>query len=74
LGDQFEVLEQNMLGDDGFGNALGRISKIEVAFGLTDLATVTPPSPPSAKRNSQGLNPGVGPSNRQVALPAAARI
>jgi hypothetical protein len=31
---------------DGFDDALERIKGIEAAFGLPDLAAVTPPTPP----------------------------
>jgi hemerythrin-like domain-containing protein len=46
MGEKFEDLEKKMFGHDGFEDALGRITKIEAAFGLSDLAAVTPPAPP----------------------------
>lgn len=46
LSDQFEDLEHKMFGEDGFEDALTRIASIEQAFGLTDLAALTPPAPP----------------------------
>jgi hemerythrin-like domain-containing protein len=46
LSDQFEDLEHKMFGKDGFEDALSRIASIEQAFGLTDLAAMTPPAPP----------------------------
>lgn len=48
MGEQFEELERRMFGHDGFDDALDRITKIEVAFGLGDLAAVTAPPPPAA--------------------------
>jgi hemerythrin-like domain-containing protein len=47
MGEQFEDLEQRMFGHDGFDDALDRIVKIEAAFGLSDLAAVTAPPPPT---------------------------
>jgi hemerythrin-like domain-containing protein len=47
MGEQFEDLEQRMFGHDGFDDALDRIAKIEAAFGLSDLASVTAPPPPA---------------------------
>ena len=46
LSDQFEDLEHKMFGKDGFEDALTRIASIEQAFGLNDLAALTPPAPP----------------------------
>lgn len=46
LSDQFEDLEHKMFGKDGFEDALTRIASIEQAFGLTDLAAMTPAPPP----------------------------
>jgi hemerythrin-like domain-containing protein len=48
MGEKFEDLEKKMFGRDGFEDALGRITRIEAAFGLSDLAAVTPPPPPAA--------------------------
>jgi len=48
MGERFEELEHKMFGHDGFADARARIVKIEAAFGLTDLATVTAPPPPAA--------------------------
>lgn len=48
MGAQFEDLERKMLGPDGFEDALKRIAGIETSFGLSDLATVTAPPPPTA--------------------------
>jgi len=47
-GDQFEELEHKMFGHDGFEDARNKIAKIEVAFGLNDIATVTAPAPPQS--------------------------
>jgi hemerythrin-like domain-containing protein len=46
LTEQFEELEHRMFGEDGYEDALERISAIEDAFGLSDLAKFTPPPPP----------------------------
>jgi hemerythrin-like domain-containing protein len=46
MGEKFEEIEHKTFGHDGFDDALERIKHIEAAFGLTDLAAVTPPSPP----------------------------
>jgi hypothetical protein len=43
MGDRFEDIEQRTFGHDGFEDARARITRIEDAFGLADLATVTPP-------------------------------
>jgi len=46
LADQFEDIEHRMFGKDGFDDAEEKISKIEDALGLSDLAQFTPPAPP----------------------------
>ncbi len=46
LSEQFEEIEQRMLGKDGFEDAVDRIEKAEQAFGLADLAKLTAPPPP----------------------------
>jgi len=48
MGDKFEDIEQDQLGEDGFENALAQIGDIESALGLDDLAQFTPPPPPAA--------------------------
>jgi len=42
LGDQFEDKEKQMLGDHGFEHAVEDVAKLEQAFGLDDLAKLTP--------------------------------
>lgn len=42
LGDQFEDKEKQMLGDHGFEHAVEEVAKLEQAFGLHDLAKLTP--------------------------------
>jgi len=42
LGDQFEDKEKQMLGDHGFEHAVEQVAKLEQAFGLDDLAALTP--------------------------------
>ena len=46
LSDQFEEIEHKMFGKDGFDDAEQTISRIEIAFGLSDLSQFTPPPPP----------------------------
>ena len=42
LGDQFEDKEKEMLGDHGFEHAVADVVKLEEAFGVHDLAKLTP--------------------------------
>jgi hemerythrin-like domain-containing protein len=42
LGDQFEDKEKQMLGDHGFERAVDEVARLEQAFGLDDLARLTP--------------------------------
>jgi hemerythrin-like domain-containing protein len=42
LGDQFEDIEKQTLGEGGFERAVADVAAIEEAFGLADLATFTP--------------------------------
>jgi hemerythrin-like domain-containing protein len=46
LTDQFEDLEHEMFGKDGFEDALKKIAAIEQSFGLGDLDSLTAPPPP----------------------------
>jgi hemerythrin-like domain-containing protein len=46
MGDKFEDIERKTFGHDGFGDALKQIAAIEAEFGLSDLTTLTAPSPP----------------------------
>ena len=46
LTEQFEDLEHQLFGKDGFEEALTRIASIEQVFGLSDLGTLTAPVPP----------------------------
>ncbi len=48
LADKFEDIEHEKFGKDGFEDAVARISRIEQAFGLGDLALFTAPPPPAA--------------------------
>jgi hemerythrin-like domain-containing protein len=41
LGEQFEERETQMLGDHGFEHAVEQVARLEAAFGLDDLATLT---------------------------------
>ena len=42
MGDQFEDKETQMLGDHGFEHAVAEVAKLEQAFGVDDLAKLTP--------------------------------
>ena len=42
LGDQFEAKETQMLGEHGFEHAVADVAKLEQAFGVADLAKLTP--------------------------------
>lgn len=42
LGEQFEDREKQVLGDQGFEHAVEEIAGLEQAFGLDDLARLTP--------------------------------
>lgn len=42
LGDQFEDKETQMLGEHGFEHAVADVAKLEQAFGVADLAKLTP--------------------------------
>jgi hemerythrin-like domain-containing protein len=42
LGDEFEDKEKQMLGDHGFEHAVADVAKLEQAFGVADLAKLTP--------------------------------
>lgn len=45
MNDKFEDIERQMLGENGFENAVRQISDIETELGLTDLAQFTAPRP-----------------------------
>ena len=49
LTDRFEELEHQMFGEDGFEDAVARISAIEETLGIADLAAFTAPVPPNAQ-------------------------
>jgi hemerythrin-like domain-containing protein len=42
LGEQFEDEEKQMLGDQGFEHAVAEVARLEHAFGVDDLAKLTP--------------------------------
>ncbi|HTL36565.1 MAG TPA: hypothetical protein VL326_25705, partial [Kofleriaceae bacterium] len=42
LGEQFEDRETQMLGDHGFERAVDEVATLEKAFGVDDLALLTP--------------------------------
>jgi hemerythrin-like domain-containing protein len=48
LGDQFEEIEQQQFGKEGFDTTVDEIAAIESALGYGDLAQFTAPLPPSA--------------------------
>lgn len=46
LSEEFEELEHRLFGEDGFEDAVKRISDVEQTFGLADLSALTAPPPP----------------------------
>lgn len=46
LGDQFEDIEKQQFGHDGFDDAVRQISDIERAYGFSDIGQFTAPPPP----------------------------
>ncbi len=46
MGEQFESIEKQVFGHDGFEDALKKITKIEEELGLSDIAQFTMPTPP----------------------------
>lgn len=50
LSEQFEELEHQLFGDDGFDDAAKRVAEAERAFGLADLNALTAPAPPESNR------------------------
>jgi hemerythrin-like domain-containing protein len=50
MGEQFESIEKQVFGRDGFEYALKQITEIEAALGLSDIAQFTMPPPPKVAR------------------------
>lgn len=48
MGDQFEEIERQQFGKDGFEDAVKQIGQVEQALGFADLAQFTAPPPPKA--------------------------
>jgi hypothetical protein len=46
MGGKFEDIEHATFGKDGFDDTADRITAIEAALGLSDLAKLTAPAPP----------------------------
>jgi hypothetical protein len=46
FGEQFEAIEKQQFGHDGFEDAVRTIAQIEQRLGYADLAQFTPPPPP----------------------------
>lgn len=46
MGEQFESIEKQVFGHDGFDDALKKITKIEEELGISDIAQFTMPKPP----------------------------
>lgn len=46
MGEQFESIEKQVFGHDGFEDALKKISKIEEELGMADISRFTMPAPP----------------------------
>jgi hemerythrin-like domain-containing protein len=51
MGEQFERIEKQVFGHDGFEDALRQIEEIEREMGLSDLAALTMPAPPGRAGN-----------------------
>jgi len=49
LGEQFEEIEQQQFGEDGFEAALRRMAEIEESLNLANLGLFTAPTPPKGK-------------------------
>ena len=49
ISDDFEAIEQQEFGKDGFEDAVKRIADIEASLGLADLGQFTAPPPPATK-------------------------
>ena len=49
LGAQFEEIEHDQFGDDGFEMALKRMAEIETSLGMSNLEMFTAPAPPKSK-------------------------
>jgi len=49
ISDDFEVIEQQEFGKDGFEDAVKKIADIEASLGLADLGQFTAPPPPATK-------------------------
>jgi hypothetical protein len=49
LGEQFEEIEQEQFGEDGFEAALRRMAEIEESLSLANLGMFTAPAPPTRK-------------------------
>lgn len=47
LGEKFEDIEKKQFGGDGFDMAVDKVAQAEQALGIADLATFTPPPPPT---------------------------
>ena len=48
MGDQFEEIERQQFGKDGFEDAVAQIAHIEQSLGVADIARFTAPPPPKA--------------------------
>jgi hemerythrin-like domain-containing protein len=53
LAEKFEVIEQKELGQNGYEDAVKRISDIEASLGLADLGQFTAPPPPEIKETKK---------------------
>jgi hemerythrin-like domain-containing protein len=49
LSEQFEEIEHQVFGEDGFNDAVQRIARVEQMLGIADLANFTAPAPPAAR-------------------------
>lgn len=63
LGDQFEQIEHRELGEDGYEDAVKRVSDIEASLGLADLGQFTAPPPPQTKETKETKETKAPPEN-----------
>jgi hemerythrin-like domain-containing protein len=56
VSDDFEEIEQQQFGKDGFEAAVKKVAEIEATLGLTDLGLFTAPPPPATKETKTAAN------------------
>lgn len=63
ISDDFEGIEQQQFGKDGYEDAVKKIADIEASLGLADLAQYTAPAPPATKE-TKAAQTGAGGESR----------